>query len=262
MNHSNARKDLTTGITDSTPDSATSATATRIVNDSHHGDTTWYDAYNTIGNNDTKGGQGQHSGQQRPREPSPGVARSHPERQNTTIHQGITYNALAISITSGANAQSSAGGALANTVTSTTHSGNTATPPPTHSIDTLDHNRCHTYHYRFKDSQRNYPNTRDNRQRQNHKPTNHQPRVASPEPPTTQAQAAPSTNTNNTTSAPTDHHETSKPPSITYDTLTIGNTSAFNTDGTIHTTANPTNDVPESRHLQHSYHRHHDPGTE
>ena len=208
MNHSNASNDLTTGITDSTTDSATSATATCSVNNSHYGDTTRYDAYNTIGINDTKGGQGQHTGQQRPREPPPGVARSHPHRQNTTIHQGITYNGLAISITSGANTQSSAAGALTYTVTSTTSSGNTATPPPTQSMDTLDHNRCNTYHYRPKDSQRNYPNTRDNRHHRDHKPTNHGPRVAHPELPTTQAQAAPSANTNNTTPMPSDHHET------------------------------------------------------
>ena len=73
------------------------------------------------------------------------MARSHPHRQNATIQQGITYNVLAFGITGGANTQSSAGGALTNTVPSTTDSGNTATPPPTHSIDTLDHNRCNTY---------------------------------------------------------------------------------------------------------------------
>ena len=49
---------------------------------------------------------------------------------------------------------SSPGGALTNTITSTTYSGNTATPPPTHSIDSLDHNRCNTCHYRPKDSRR------------------------------------------------------------------------------------------------------------
>ena len=37
-------------------DSATSATATRSVSNSHHGDTTRYSACNTIGINDTKGG--------------------------------------------------------------------------------------------------------------------------------------------------------------------------------------------------------------
>ena len=262
MTHSNDRNVLTSGITDSTTDSATSATAILSVNDSHHSDTTRYDAYNTIGNNDTKGGQGQHTGRERPRESLPGLARSHPHRQNTTTHQGITYNALAISITGGANAQSSAGGALTNTVTSSKDSCNTAALPATHSIDTLDHNRCHTYHYRPKDSQRNYHNTRDNRHRQDHKPTNHQPRVARPEPPTIQAQAAPSTDTNIATPTPTDHHETRKPPSITYDTLTVSNTSFANTHGTIHTTANPTSDMPRSRHLQHPYHHHHDPGTE
>ena len=190
------------------------------------------------------------------------MARSHPHRQNTTIHQGITYNPLAISITGGANTQSSAGGALTNTVTSTTDSGNTATTPPTHSIDTLDHNRCNTYHYRPKDSRRNYPNSRDNRHHRDYKPTNHQPRVACPEPPTTQVQAAPSTNTDNTTPTPSDRHETRKPPSITYDTLTVGDSSVANTHGTIHTTANPSNDVSRCRHLQHPYLHHHDPGTE
>ena len=184
-----------------------------------------------------------------------------PPRQNTTIHQGITYNAFAIGITGGANTQSSAGGALTNTVTSTTDSGNTATPPPTHSINTLDHNRCNTYHYRPQDSRRNYPNTRDNRHHRDHKSTNHQPRVARPEPPTTQAQAAPGTNTNNATPTPSDHHETRKQPSITYDILTVGNTSVANIHGTIHTTANPTNNVPRCRHLQHPYHHHHDPST-
>ena len=191
------------------------------------------------------------------------MARSRPHRQNTTIHQGITYKALAISITGGANTQSSAGGALANTVTSTTDSGNTATPPPTHAQHR--HPRPQPVQHlplQTKDSRRNYPNTRHNRHHQDHKPTKHQPRVARPEPPTTQTQAAPSTNTNNTTSTPTDHHETRKPPSITFDTLTVGNTSVTNTHGTIHTTANRTNDVPRCRHLQHPYHHHHDPGTE
>ena len=105
------------------------------------------------------------------------MARSHPHRQNTTIHQHITYNALAIGITGGANARSSAGGALTNNVTSTTDTGNTATPPATHSIDTLDHSQCNTYSYRPKDSQRNYPNTRDNRHHQDRKPTDLQPTI-------------------------------------------------------------------------------------
>ena len=46
------------------------------------------------------------------------------------------------------------------------------------------------------------------------------------------------------------------------DTLTVGNTNAANTHGNIHTTTNPTNNVPRYRHLQHPYHHHHDPGTE
>ena len=125
------------------------------------------------------------------------MARSHPHRQNTTIHQGITYNALAFGITGRANTQSSTGGALTNTVTSTTDSGNTATPRPNDSIDTLDHNRCNTYHCRPQDNRRKYPNTRDKRHHQDHKPINQKPRVARPEPPTTQTQAVPSTNTNN-----------------------------------------------------------------
>ena len=188
------------------------------------------------------------------------MARSHPHRQNTTIHHGITYNALALRITGDTDTHSSAGDALSNTNTSTTDSGNTATPPPTHSIDTLDHNQCNIYHYRPKDSRRKYPNTRDNRHHQDHKPTNHEPRVARPEQPTTQTRAAPSTNTNDT-------HAIRPPrdtptPSITYDTLTVGNTSVANTQGTTHTTTNPTNNVPRCRHLQHPYHHHHDPGTE
>ena len=65
-----------------------------------------------------------------------------------------------------------------------------------------------------------------------------------------------------TTPTPSDHHEIRQPPSITYDTLTVGNTSAANTHGTIHTTTNPTYDGPRCRHLQHPYHHHHDPGTE
>ena len=39
-------------------------------------------------------------------------------------------------------------------------------------------------------------------------------------------------------------------------------TSAANTHATIHTTTNRTHDGPRCRHLQHSYHHHHDPGTE
>ena len=47
-------------------------------------------------------------------------------------------------------------------------------------------NRSNTCHYRPKDSRREYPNTRDNRLHQDHKPAKHQPPVARPEPPTTQ----------------------------------------------------------------------------
>ena len=69
--------------------------------------------------------------------------------------------------------------------------------------------------------------------------------------------------TSNLKPTPTDPHETRKPPSIAYDTLTVGNTSIANTHGTTYTTtANPTNDVPRCRHLQHPYHHHQDPGTE
>ena len=66
------------------------------------------------------------------------MARSRPHRQNTTIHQGITYNALQ------RQHPQLPGGALTNTITSSPDSGNTATPPPTDSIDTLDRNRCNT----------------------------------------------------------------------------------------------------------------------
>ena len=118
------------------------------------------------------------------------MARSRLHRQNATRSSPTTpYNA---------NTHSSPGGALTNTNTSTTDSGSTATPPRTRSINTLDHNQRNTCHYRFKDSRRGYLNTRDNRHHPDHKPAKHQPRVACPEPPTTQTQAAPSTNTNNT----------------------------------------------------------------
>ena len=173
-------------------------------------------------------------------------------RQNITIHQGITYNALAIGISGGANTLSSAGGTLTNKVTSTTDTGNTTTPPPTHGIDTLDHNQCNTYNYRPEDSRRNYPNTRDNRHHQDRKPTDNQPTTRARRaprqgwparnrrPPKRRPRPAPTP----TTPTPSDHHETHQPPSITCDTLTVGNTSDASTHGTIHTTTNPTNDVP------------------
>ena len=63
----------------------------------------------------------------------------------------------------------------------------------------------------------------------------------------------PSTNTNNTHAI--------RPPRDT-PTTTVGNTNAANTHGNIHTTTNPTNNVPMYRHLQHPYHHQHDPGTE
>ena len=79
-----------------------------------------------------QGGQGQHTGQRRPWKPPPGVARSRLHCQNTTRASPTTpYNAIT---------HSSPGGALTNTVTSTNDSGSTATPPPTRSIDTVDHN--------------------------------------------------------------------------------------------------------------------------
>ena len=165
------------------------------------------------------------------------------DRQNSTIHQGITYNALAIGITGGANTLSSAGGALTNNVTSTTNSGNTATPPPTHSIDTRDHNRCNTYNYRFKDSQRNYPKTREatgTTSTTSQLTTSHEWLARNRPPTKRRPRPAPT----QTTPTPSDHHETRQPPSITCDTLTVGNTSDTNTHGTIHTTADPTNDMP------------------
>ena len=155
-------------------------------------------------------------------------------------------------ITRYANTPSSADGALTNNVTSTTNSGNTATPPPHHSIDTLDHNRYNTYNYRPKDSRRKYPNTRDNRHHQDRKPTDHQPTTSerraprqdwharNRRPPKRRPRPAPTP----TTPTPSDHHETRQTPSITCDTLTVGNTSDANIHSTIHTTTNPTNDVP------------------
>ena len=177
------------------------------------------------------------------------MARSRSHRQNTPRASPTTpYNA---------NTHSSPGGPLTNTITSKTDSGSTATPPLTQSIDTLDHNRCNTCHYRPKDSRRKSSNTRDNRHHQDHKPAKQQPGVARPEPPTTQTQAAPGTNTNNqrhqTTTRHANHH---------HDTLTVGNTNAADPHGNIHTTTNPTNNVPRYRHLGHPYHHHHDPGTE
>ena len=159
-----------------------------------------------------------------------------PPRQNTTIHQSITYSALALEIT-----HSSAGGALANTVTSTADSGNTAPPPTTHStnLPNTGNNRHHPT------STTNRPTTSHGWHARNRRPPKGRPRPA----------ATP------TTPTPTDHHETRQPPSITYGTLTIGNTNAANTHGTINTTTNPTNDGPRCRQLQHPYHHHHDPGT-
>ena len=145
VNHSNARNHFATGITDGTTDSATSPTATRSVNDSHHGYTTRYD---TIGNNETKGARANAPAsnangnlRQEWRGPAPTVRTPPSTRASPTT----PYNA---------NTHSFPGGALTNIVTSSTDSGNTATPPPTHSIDTLDHNRCNTYHHIPKDSRR------------------------------------------------------------------------------------------------------------
>ena len=177
------------------------------------------------------------------------MARSPLRRQNTARATRTTpYNA---------NTHSSPGGAPTNTNTGTTDSGSTATPPPTPSIDTLNHNRSNTCHYRPKDSRREYPNTRDNRHHQDHKPAKHQPRVARPEPPNTNTQA-----TQHQHQKHLRHQTTTRHASHHRDTLTVGNTNAANTNGNIRTTANPTNDEPRYRHPQHPYHHHHDPSTE
>ena len=178
------------------------------------------------------------------------MAASRLHHQNTTRASPTTpYNA---------NTHSSPGSTLTDTNTTSTDSGSTATPPPTRSIDTLDHNRSNTCHYRPKDSRRRNPNTRDNGHHQDHKPAKRGPRVARPEPPTTRTQAAPSTKhqqhpRHQTTTRHANHHR---------GTLTVGNTNTANTHGNINTTTNPTNNEPRYRHLQHPYNHHHDPGTE
>ena len=119
--------------------------------------------------------------------------------------------------------------------------GDTAPPPTTHST--------------------NLPNTGNNRHHPtwttNRPTTSHEWHARKRRPPKRRPRPAPTP----TTPTPTDHHETHQPPSITYGTLTIANTNAANTYGTIHTTNNTTNDWPRCRHLQHPYHHHHDPGT-
>ena len=138
---------------------------------------------------------------------------------------------------------STAGGALANTVTNIADSGNTAPPPTTHSTN-LPNTRNNRYH---PTRTTNRPTTSQEWHARNRRPPKRRPRPA----------ATP------TTPTPTDHHDARQPPSNTYGTLAIGNTKATNTHGTIHTTTNPTNDGPRCRHLQRPdpYHHHHEPGT-
>ena len=175
------------------------------------------------------------------------MARSHPHRQNTIVHQGITYNALA---------------STSPTALPAAPSPTLSPAPPTaatqrhHQLPTAP-----TYHCRPKDSRKKKPNTRDNR----HHPTttktrpttSHEWHARNRRPLKRRPRPAPTP----TTSTQSDHHETGQPSDITYDTLTVGRTSAANTHGTIHTTTNPTNDRPRCRHLQHPYRHLYDPGT-